>query len=202
MFTGIVEEIGAVTGASTTGLSIRANVVMDDLKVSDSICVNGTCLTVTDISGATFSVDTVPETLRRTNLGVLKSGDPVNLERPMSSDGRFGGHIVQGHVDGKGRVLSIEPEGEAHNFKFEAGDSIMRYVVEKGFVAVDGTSLTVVNCDYRTFSVTIVPYTWENTVLGSRKLGDEVNLEVDIIAKYVERLATGPRLPVDTADEL
>lgn len=202
MFTGIVEEIGAVTGASTTGLSIRANVVMDDLKVSDSICVNGACLTVTDISGATFSVDTVPETLRRTNLGVLKSGDPVNLERPMSSDGRFGGHIVQGHVDGKGRVLSIEPEGEAHNFKFEAGDSIMRYVVEKGFVAVDGTSLTVVNCDYRTFSVTIVPYTWENTVLGSRKLGDEVNLEVDIIAKYVERLATGPRLPVDTADEL
>ena len=202
MFTGIVEEIGAVTGASTTGLSIRANVVMDDLKVSDSICVNGTCLTVTDISGATFSVDTVPETLRRTNLGALKSGDPVNLERPMGSDGRFGGHIVQGHVDGKGRVLSIEPEGEAHNFKFEAGDSIMRYVVEKGFVAVDGTSLTVVNCDYRTFSVTIVPYTWENTVLGSRKLGDEVNLEVDIIAKYVERLATGPRLPVDTADEL
>ena len=202
MFTGIVEEIGAVTGASTTGLSIRANVVMDDLKVSDSICVNGACLTVTDISGATFSVDTVPETLRRTNLGALKPGDPVNLERPMSSDGRFGGHIVQGHVDGKGRVLSIEPEGEAHNFKFEAGDSIMRYVVEKGFVAVDGTSLTVVNCDYRTFSVTIVPYTWENTVLGSRKLGDEVNLEVDIIAKYVERLATGPRLPVDTADEL
>ena len=202
MFTGIVEEIGAVTGASTTGLSIRANVVMDDLKVSDSICVNGACLTVTDISGATFSVDTVPETLRRTNLGVLKSGDPVNLERPMSSDGRFGGHIVQGHVDGKGRVLSIEPEGEAHNFKFEADDGIMRYVVEKGFVAVDGTSLTVVNCDYRTFSVTIVPYTWENTVLGSRKLGDEVNLEVDIIAKYVERLATGPRLPVDTADEL
>ena len=202
MFTGIVEEIGAVTGASTTGLSIRANVVMDDLKVSDSICVNGTCLTVTDISGATFSVDTVPETLRRTNLGALKSGDPVNLERPMGSDGRFGGHIVQGHVDGKGRVLSIEPEGEAHNFKFEAGDSIMRYVVEKGFVAVDGTSLTVVNCDYRTFSVTIVPYTWENTVLGSRKSGDEVNLEVDIIAKYVERLATGPRLPVDTADEL
>ena len=202
MFTGIVEEIGAVTGASTTGLSIRASVVMDDLKVSDSICVNGACLTVTDISGATFSVDTVPETLRRTNLGALKSGDPVNLERPMGSDGRFGGHIVQGHVDGKGSVLSIEPEGEAHNFKFEAGDSIMRYVVEKGFVAVDGTSLTVVNCDYRTFSVTIVPYTWENTVLGSRKLGDEVNLEVDIIAKYVERLATGPRLPVDTADEL
>jgi riboflavin synthase len=202
MFTGIVEEIGTVAGTSTTGLSIGASVVMDDLVVSDSICVNGACLTVTDISGATFSVDTVPETLRRTNLGELKSGDPVNLERPMSSDGRFGGHIVQGHVDGTGRVLSVVPEGQARNFKFEAEDSIMRYVVEKGFVAVDGTSLTVVDCDYRTFSVTIVPYTWENTVFGLRKTGDAVNLEVDIIAKYVERLATGPRLPVDTADEL
>ena len=202
MFTGIVEEIGTVAGTSTTGLSIGASVVMDDLMVSDSICVNGACLTVTDISGATFSVDTVPETLRRTNLGELKSGDPVNLERPMRTDGRFGGHIVQGHVDGTGRVLSMVPEGEARNFKFEAEDSIMRYVVEKGFLAVDGASLTVVDCDYRTFTVTIVPYTWENTVFGFRKPGDLVNLEVDIIAKYVERLATGPRLPVDTADEL
>jgi riboflavin synthase len=105
-------------------------------------------------------------------------------------------------VDGTGRVLSVVAEGEARNIKFEAEDSIMRYVVEKGFVAVDGTSLTVVDCDYRTFSVTIVPYTWENTVFGLRKTGDAVNLEVDIIAKYVERLATGPRLPVDTADEL
>lgn len=202
MFTGIVEETGKVAEASATGLSIDASIVMDDLKVSDSICVNGACLTVTGIDGTTFSVDTVPETLLRTNLGGLRAGDPVNLERPMRTDGRFGGHIVQGHVDGTGKVLSIVPDGEANNFKFEAGDSIMRYVVEKGFVAVDGTSLTVVNCDYRTFSVTIVPYTWENTVFGSRRPGDTVNLEVDIIAKYVERLATGPRLPVDTADEL
>ena len=187
---------------TNTGLSIGASVVMADLKVSDSICVNGACLTVTGIDGSTFNVDTVPETLRRTNLGDLNAGDPVNLERPMSADGRFGGHIVQGHVDGKGRVLSVASEGDAHNFKFEADSNIMRYVVEKGFVTVDGTSLTVVDCDYRTFSVTIVPYTWENTVFGFRKSGDEVNLEVDIIAKYVERLATGPRLPVDTADEL
>lgn len=202
MFTGIVEEVGKLAAASATGLSIEASIVMDDLKVSDSICVNGTCLTVTARNESSFSVDTVPETLRRTNLGGLKTGDPVNLERPMGADGRFGGHIVQGHVDGTGRVLSVEQEGEAHNIKFEADDSIMRYVVEKGFVAVDGTSLTVVDCDYRTFSVTIVPYTWENTVFGSRGPGDAVNLEVDIIAKYVERLATGPRLPVDTADEL
>ena len=202
MFTGIVEETGNVVDTSATGLLIDASVVMDDLKVSDSICVNGACLTVTRVDGTTFSVDTVPETLLRTNLGGLRAGDPVNLERPMRMDGRFGGHIVQGHVDGTGKVLSIVPDGEANNFKFEAGDGIMRYVVEKGFVAVDGTSLTVVDCDYRTFSVTIVPYTWENTVFGFRRPGDTVNLEVDIIAKYVERLATGPRLPVDTADEL
>lgn len=202
MFTGIVEEVGRVAGTTDSGLSIAASSVMGDLRVSDSICVNGTCLTVTSIDGSSFSVDTVPETLRRTNLGVLKAGDPVNLERSMGADGRFGGHFVQGHIDGTGRVLSVDQEGEAHNFKFESEDAIMRYVVEKGFVAVDGTSLTVVDCDYRTFSVTIVPYTWENTVLGSRKPGDVVNLEVDIIAKYVERLATGPRLPVDTADEL
>ena len=202
MFTGIVEEVGRVAAASATGLSVEASTVMDDLKVSDSISLNGTCLTVTSRNESTFSVDTVPETLRRTNLGALKAGDPINLERPMTAEGRFGGHIVQGHVDGTGRVLTVERDGEAHNFKFEAGDSIMRYVVEKGFVAVDGTSLTVVDCDYRTFSVTIVPYTWENTVFGSLSPGDTVNLEVDIIAKYVERLATGPRLPVDTADEL
>ncbi len=202
MFTGIVEEVGKVAGTTDSGLSIAASTVMDDLKVSDSICVNGTCLTVTSMNESDFSVDTVPETLRRTNLGVLKAGDPVNLERSMGAAGRFGGHFVQGHIDGTGRVLSIDQEGEAHNFKFEAEDAIMRYVVEKGFVAVDGTSLTVVDCDYRTFSVTIVPYTWGNTVFGSRRPGDTVNLEVDIIAKYVERLATGPRLPVDTADEL
>ena len=202
MFTGIVEEVGSISGASDTGLTISASTIMGDLRVSDSICVNGACLTVTNMGDSSFSVDTVPETLRRTNLGALKAGDPVNLERSMAAEGRFGGHIVQGHVDGTGRVLSVEREGDAHNFKFEAVDSIMRYVVEKGFVAVDGTSLTVVDCDYRTFSVTIVPYTWENTVFGIRRPGDAVNLEVDIIAKYVERLATGPRLPVDTADEL
>ena len=202
MFTGIVEEVGLVTEASGTGLRISAEAVMDDLKVSDSICVNGACLTVTEIDGKSFAVDTVPETLRRTNLGELAAGDPVNLERPMSANGRFGGHVVQGHVDGTGTVVSIEAEGEAHNFTFEGPDNVMRYVVEKGFIAVDGTSLTVVDCDYRTFSVTVIPYTREHTVFGSRRPGDKVNLEADIIAKYVERLASGPRLPIDTADEL
>ena len=191
-----------VTEASDTGLSISAETVIDDLKVSDSICVNGACLTVTRIDGNTFAVDTVPETLRLTNLGGLSVGDTVNLERPMKADGRFGGHVVQGHVDGTGTVVSIEPEGEARNFTIEGPDNVMRYVVEKGFIAVDGTSLTVVDCDYRTFSVTVIPYTRKHTVFGNRRPGDTVNLEADIIAKYVERLASGPRLPIDTADEL
>ena len=203
MFTGIVEEVGEVVRKTDTGLAVRAAFADGDAPaVSDSVSVNGACLTVTEVVGGAFSVDTVPETLRRTNLGALYPGAPVNLERPMRADGRFGGHVVQGHVDVTGEVVSITPEGESRLFKFEAPPSVMRYVVEKGFIAVDGTSLTVVSCSHRAFSVAIVPYTWENTVLGSRKVGDAVNLEADIMAKYVERLASGPRLPIDAADEL
>ena len=202
MFTGIVEETGTVVSAGDSRLSISASLVMDDLKVSDSVSVNGACLTVTTVEGSRFSVDTVPETLRRTNLGGLARGDLVNLERPMKANGRFGGHVVQGHVDGVGETLSITPEGEARNIQFEAPSAIMRYIVEKGFVAVDGVSLTVVNCDDRTFTVTIIPYTWDHTVFSRLERGDAVNLEADIIAKYVERLASGPRFPLDVADEL
>ena len=175
---------------------------MDDLKVSDSICVNGACLTVTSRDQSSFSVDVVPETLRRTNLGSLEARDPVNLERSMPIDGRFGGHMLQGHVDATGTVESIAAEGEALLVRFAAPPSVMRYVVEKGFVAVDGTSLTVVTCGVRSFVVTIIPFTRDNTVFGTLKEGDTVNLEADIIAKYVERLTTGPRLPVDIADEI
>jgi riboflavin synthase len=202
MFTGIVEEVGTVQEITPGHLTIDASTVMDDLKVSDSINVNGTCLTVTMMDSKSFSVDTVPETLRRTNLGQLSAGDLTNLERPMKADGRFGGHIVQGHVDGTGTVESMEPDGEAMMVTLSAESSVMRYVVEKGFVTVDGASLTVVNCDSRTFSITVIPFTWEHTVFKTRKVGDTVNLEADVIAKYVERLATGPRLPVDLADEL
>ena len=202
MFTGIVEEVGRVKVADDDRLVINATMVLDDLKVSDSICVNGACLTVTSRDQASFSVDVVPETLRRTNLGSLLVSDPVNLERSMAIDGRFGGHLLQGHVDATGTVESIAAEGEALLLKFAAPPAVMRYVVEKGFVAVDGTSLTVVTCDMRSFVVTIIPFTRDNTVFGSRKEGDSVNLEADIIAKYVERLATGPRLPVDIADEI
>ena len=190
MFTGIVEEVGTVQSTSTGRLSIGASTVMDDLSVSDSISINGTCLTVTVLDDNGFSVDVVPETLRRTNLSDLTAGDSVNLERPMKADGRFGGHIVQGHVDGTGAIESIEPEGEALLVRFTANDAVMRYVVEKGFITVDGASLTVVNCDDFGFLVSIIPYTRDNTKFATWKPGDTVNLEIDVIAKYVEKLST------------
>ena len=202
MFTGIVEEVGSVTAVEEGRLVIGASEVLGDVKVGDSIAVNGACLTVTTYDETGFSVDVVPETLRRTNLGELTSGSPVNLERSMPAYGRFGGHMVQGHVDGTATIRSVESEGDALMVIFDAPTSVMRYVVEKGFIAVDGASLTIVNCDNFSFSVTIIPHTQENTVFKSKRVGDSVNLEVDIMAKYVERLAMAGRPPVDTADEL
>ena len=188
MFTGIIEEIGIVRSARPGRLIIAAKRVLEDTKVGDSIAVNGACLTVTEVSPDSFSVDVMPETLRRTNLGALRPGDGVNLERPLAVGARMGGHFVQGHVDGLGKVLSAMPENKALNVKYEAPPEIMRYVVEKGFIAVDGVSLTVVECNATSFKVSLVAYTLENTNLGQRRPGDVVNLEVDIIAKYVERL--------------
>ena len=201
MFTGIVEELGRVAAVEPNRLLIGASKILDDLAVSDSINVNGVCLTVTWRDSESFSVDVVPETLRRTNLGSLKLDSQVNLERPLAVGGRLGGHIVQGHVDATGTIKTIGEEGEALLVRVESPPSIMRYVVEKGFIAVDGTSLTVVNCAGQGFVVTIIPYTRDNTIFGTRQEGDSVNLEADIIAKYVERLSTGPRLPQEIADE-
>ena len=191
MFTGIVEEIGRVQSVSSGGLVISVSRELADLRVSDSISVNGACLTVTSRDEDSFSVDVVPETLRRTNLGALRAGDPVDLERSLAVDGRFGGHVVQGHVDSTGAIESVAQEGEALLLRFRAPPSIMRYVVEKGFIAVDGVSLTVVDCDDRSFSVTVIPFTRDNTILVSKAAGDAVNLEADIMAKYVERLLPG-----------
>lgn len=206
MFTGIVEEVGTIKSADPGHLLVSASTIMGDMKVGDSICINGACLTVTSFEAegdqGTFSLDVVPETLRRTNLGELKSGHPVNLERSMPANGRFGGHIVQGHVDGTGKVRSIEADGKAFLIAFDAPPAVMRYVVEKGFITVDGASLTVVDCDQNSFMVTIIPHTRENTVFSHRDVGDTVNLEADIIAKYTERLTTAARPPLDTADEL
>ena len=202
MFTGIVEEVGRIKSRDPGKLFVEASIVLEDAKIGDSISVNGACLTVTSRNDESFAVDVVPETLRRTNLGELDAGDPVNLERSLPVNGRFGGHIVQGHVDATGTITDISPDGDAWLVTFEAPTSVMRYVVEKGFIAVDGTSLTVVKCETISFVVTIIPHTRENTVFAGRKVGDTVNLEVDLIAKYVERLSSGARVPLDIADEL
>ena len=188
MFTGIVEEIGMIRGISLGRLTIEAKKVLEGIKPGDSIAINGACLTVTSVDRDKFSVDVMPETVRRTNLGKLHYGTPVNLERAMLAEGRFGGHFVQGHVDDVGKVLSLQPEEEAIIARISAPASLMPYMVNKGFIAVDGVSLTVIDCDDFSFSVSLVTYTREHTTLNNLKPGDMVNIEVDIIAKYVERL--------------
>ena len=191
MFTGIVEEVGRATSVEESRLSIASRHALQELAIGDSISVNGACLTITSIEEEVFSVDVMPETLRCTNLADLKPGDPVNLEKPLTLSSRLGGHIMQGHVDGRGRVLSVTPEGDAMIMEIEAPVDLMRYIVAKGFIGVDGASLTVMDRREGTFTVSLVSYTWENTTLRERNPNDWVNLEVDILAKYVEQLVKG-----------
>ena len=203
MFTGIVEEIGRVTSAQPGNLVITVSQVLQGMEVGGSIAVNGVCLTVTSLDSNSFSVDIMPETLGRTNLGLLGAGDEVNLERPLTLEKQLGGHLVQGHIDNTGRVTSVTRDGEAVLIRFEAPPEAMRYVVRKGFIAVDGVSLTIVDYDASSFLVSIVEYTQKHTTLGSRRVGDLVNLEVDVIAKYVERLSQAhrPGLTIDFLQE-
>ena len=189
MFTGIVEEVGRAAGAPEGELFVNAAAVLEGTKLGDSIAVNGTCLTVTRLEPEGFAVDLAPETLRRTNLGALTTGAAVNLERSLAFGGRVGGHLVQGHVDGVAAIDSIEPEGNASMVRFRLPQNLARYVTEKGFIAVDGVSLTVVGAGDDWFSITLIPFTAEHTNLGAKGAGDPVNIEVDILAKYVERLA-------------
>jgi len=193
MFTGIVEEVGKVISAQAGRLVIGASEAIKEVRAGDSVAVNGACLTVTALGADSFFVDVMAETLRRTNLGLLKAGDKVNLERSLALGGRLGGHLVQGHVDDTGKVASVAREDGAMLIRFEASPEIMRYVVEKGFIAVDGVSLTVASRDARSFLVSLVEYSCKHTTLGSRRAGDVVNLEVDIIAKYVEQLSQAQR---------
>jgi riboflavin synthase len=189
MFTGIVEEIGRLRAAQPGKLTVSASRVVNGTRVGDSLAVNGVCLTVTDLIDSGFSVDVMPETLRHTNLGMLHPGDRVNLERALSLSGeRLGGHLVQGHADGIGKALSMVAEGEALLVRYNAPAEVMRYVVERGFIAVDGVSLTVVTYNATSFVVSLVAYTRHHTTLGSKRVGDIVNLETDIVAKYVEHL--------------
>jgi riboflavin synthase len=187
MFTGIIEEIGRVLSNSNNTLTIASDTVARDDELGASIAVNGTCLTVTRLEKSSFSVDVMEETLARTNLGGLKTGDSVNLEGALTLSKGLGGHLVEGHIDGVGVVKTIISREQSKIVEIEAPASIMRYIVEKGFVAVNGISLTIVDRNDTSFSVSLVGFTQKNTNLGSAKPGDKLNLEADIIAKYVER---------------
>ena len=188
MFTGIVEEIGKVPGFVDGKLTITASKVTEGMEVGGSISVNGTCLTAIDCFNDSFSVNVVPETLRRTNLGELAKNDRVNLESPIPVTGRLDGHIVQGHIDGTGTITSIKREGDAFMIRVKVSSSLMRFLVEKGFIALDGASLTIVHCDNQHFDVTLIPHTAAKTILGQREVGDRVKVEIDIMAKYVKWL--------------
>lgn len=192
MFTGIVEEMGKVvhviSGSRAGEIRIGATKVLEGTKIGDSIAVNGVCLTVTNLYKDGFTADVMPETLRRSNLGKLTSGSLVNLERAMAADGRFGGHIVSGHIDGTGTILETKKEENAVWVKIGTTNEILSLIVEKGSIAIDGISLTVAKLDDSSFSVSIIPHTGEETILLKKKAGDNVNLENDIVGKYVERL--------------
>ncbi len=192
MFTGIIEEVGRVSSAQSKSLVIAARDILQGMEPGGSMAVNGVCLTITSFNTNSFSVDLMSETLKRSNLGLLSAGDGVNLERPLALGERLGGHLVQGHIDATGRVASVRWDGEAMVIRFEAPPEVMCYVVEKGFIAVDGVSLTVVAKNTGSLQVSVVEYTRQHTTLGDRQVGDSVNLEVDIIAKYVEQLSQAP----------
>ncbi len=194
MFTGIIEEVGTIgavlNGGHSGELQIRCHTVLEGTHIGDSIAVNGVCLTVTRLNPDGFTADVMPETLRRSSLGQLRRGDTVNLERAMPSDGRFGGHIVSGHIDGTGTVLSLQQEQNAVLIRIRADHAILALIVEKGSIAIDGISLTVASLDSDSFTVSIIPHTASQTTLLRRHPGDTVNLENDIIGKYVRRLLT------------
>jgi riboflavin synthase len=192
LFTGIVEETGTIRALeerdASVSLRVEAHTVCEDLRLGDSVAVNGVCLTVTAYDAAGFTVGLAPETLRRTDLGDLRAGDRVNLERAVAAGGRMGGHYVQGHVDGTGEIVSVRPEGDSLWMTFRASADLLPYLVVKGFVAIDGISLTITERREDTFSVALVAYTQSVVTLASKRPGDRVNLEVDVIAKYVESL--------------
>ncbi len=192
MFTGIVEEIGAVkhvvSGNECGKISIKASKILVNTNIGDSIAVNGVCLTVVSLDGDGFTADVMPETLRRTNLGSLRCGDPVDLERAMAAGGRFGGHIMAGHIDDTGVITKIKKEGNAVRMRVSATKDILEGIVEKGSIAVDGVSLTVAAVTDTGFEVSIIPHTGSETVLLRKKTGDRVNLETDLIGKYVRQM--------------
>ncbi|MFC2007549.1 riboflavin synthase [Chloroflexota bacterium] len=189
MFTGITEEIGKVTSAHAGSLVITAKDVLQGISHGASMAVNGVCLTITEFNANSFTSGIMQETLKRTNLGLLRVGDEVNLERPLALGGPLGGHLVQGHVDDTGIVASITRDGDATILRFTAPPEVMRLIVTKGFITIDGISLTIVDKDADSFRVSVVDYTRKNTTLGDKQTGNRVNLEIDIIAKYVAQFS-------------
>jgi len=192
MFTGLIEEIGEIVSVDRIGngrrFSIRAKVVLDDVGIDASIAVNGCCLTVVDLRNDVFTVEAVEETLKKTTIGALQSGDRVNLERAMRLSDRLGGHLVLGHVDGVGRVTQIEPRSTSWMLTIQIPDMLSRYVIPVGSIALDGISLTAAETNADKVSVSIIPHTWEKTTLSQKQIGDTVNVEVDMIGKYVAKL--------------
>ncbi|MDY5774722.1 MAG: riboflavin synthase [Lachnospiraceae bacterium] len=192
MFTGIVEEMGTIAGiqkgAKSAVLTIQAEKVFSDIHIGDSIALNGVCLTVTSFNGNTYTADVMNETLRRSSLGSLTIGSKVNLERAMAANGRFGGHIVSGHIDGTGTITKVEKDDNAIWYTIAAEENLMKYIVEKGSIAIDGISLTVAKRSDMDFAISMIPHTAKETVLSQKKPGDIVNLENDIVGKYIEQL--------------
>ncbi|MEG0391640.1 MAG: riboflavin synthase [Anaerovoracaceae bacterium] len=192
MFTGIIEEVGKVKaiarGANSSVLTLSGQKVLSDVKQGDSIAVNGVCLTVTQFNQGEFSADVMHETLRRSSLGSLKVGSPVNLERAMAANGRFGGHIVSGHIDGTGEIVQIKGDDNAVIYTIKAEENLLKYIIEKGSIAIDGISLTVFQVEKERFSVSIIPHTRKETILSDKQVGSIVNLENDLMGKYVEKL--------------
>lgn len=205
MFTGIVEEVGTIRairrGAHSSVLSIQAKTVLSDLSIGDSVAVNGVCLTAVSKDSGGFSADVMHETLNRSSIGALTVGSRVNLERAMAADGRFGGHIVSGHIDGTGTIAALRRDDNAVWYTVKADPALLRYIVEKGSVAIDGISLTVASVEADRFSVSLIPHTAAVTILGEKRPGDVVNLETDIIGKYVERLMQ-PKHPVQPQNKI
>ena len=199
MFTGIVEETGTIKkiekGTSSGRLTIEADKVLQGSKIGDSIAVNGVCLTITGMSGHLFTADVMAETIRRSNLGTLSSGSKVNLERAMAADGRFGGHIVAGHVDGTGTISSMKKDDNAVWITIDTSAAILKYIISKGSITIDGVSLTVAKVDNKSFAVSVIPHTGQNTTLLDKKPGDTVNLENDMVGKYVEKLLQYGSIP-------
>lgn len=187
MFTGIVEEVGSIVNPGNK-LKIKCKKILSDIKLGDSIAVNGICLTVTEFNSDSITVDVMNETLNKTYLGSMKKNDLVNLERAMLANGRFGGHIVSGHIDGTGIIKEIKKDGISIWYTIIAEDRILNYIVEKGSIAIDGISLTVAYIDENVFKVSVIPHTQKNTILLSKNIGDKVNLENDIVGKYIEKL--------------